>query len=145
MGTRRNAALGAGSNVIWVDPEQDIVAVLRWINGAQTDAFPDRLVAALAPPGAAERPLAQLSNAELAETARAFQNFTATPSDTEGLAKAEVTAGGVDTRDISSKTMECRKIPGLFFLGEALDVTGRLGGFNLQWAWSSAAAAAASL
>ncbi len=107
--------------------------------------LPDRLVAALAPPGAAERPLAQLSNAELAETARAFQNFTATPSDTEGLAKAEVTAGGVDTRDISSKTMECRKIPGLFFLGEALDVTGRLGGFNLQWAWSSAAAAAASL
>jgi len=67
------------------------------------------------------------------------------PAGTEGYAKAEVTVGGVDTREISSKTMECRKVPGLFFIGETLDVAGELGGFNLQWAWSSAFAAGLSL
>lgn len=67
------------------------------------------------------------------------------PAGTEGYATAEVTVGGVDTDELSSKTMECRKVPGLFFVGEALDVTGELGGFNLQWAWSSAFAAAAAL
>lgn len=61
------------------------------------------------------------------------------------LAKAEVTAGGVDTRALSSKTLESRDVAGLYFLGECLDVTGRLGGFNLQWAWASAAAAAAAV
>jgi predicted Rossmann fold flavoprotein len=60
---------------------------------------------------------------------------------TEGYEKAEVTAGGVDTADLSSKTMESRKVPGLFFIGEVVDVTGHLGGFNFQWAWASAAAA----
>jgi hypothetical protein len=67
------------------------------------------------------------------------------PSGTEGYATAEVTVGGVDTADFSSKTMECRKVPGLFFIGEVLDVTGDLGGFNLQWAWSSAFAAGQAL
>lgn len=59
------------------------------------------------------------------------------PADTEGYAKAEVTAGGVDTDELSAKTMECRKLPGLFFIGEVVDVTGHLGGFNFQWAWAS--------
>jgi predicted Rossmann fold flavoprotein len=63
------------------------------------------------------------------------------PADTEGYEKAEVTAGGVDTDELSSKTMESRKVPGLFFIGEVVDVTGHLGGFNFQWAWASAAAA----
>ncbi len=67
------------------------------------------------------------------------------PAGTEGYATAEVTVGGVDTDELSSKTMECRHVPGLFFIGEALDVTGELGGFNLQWAWSSAFAAAHAL
>lgn len=67
------------------------------------------------------------------------------PAGTEGYATAEVTVGGVDTVELSSKTLECRKVPGLFFIGEALDVTGELGGFNLQWAWSSAFAAAQAL
>jgi hypothetical protein len=57
------------------------------------------------------------------------------------LAKAEVTAGGVDTDELSAKTMETRKLPGLFFIGEVVDVTGQLGGFNFQWAWASGAAA----
>jgi predicted flavoprotein YhiN len=63
------------------------------------------------------------------------------PSGTVGYNKAEVTLGGVDTRGLSSKTMEAAKVPGLFFIGEAVDVTGHLGGFNFQWAWSSAVAA----
>jgi hypothetical protein len=59
------------------------------------------------------------------------------PAGTEGYAKAEVTAGGVDTDELSAKTMECRRVPGLFFIGEVVDVTGQLGGFNFQWAWAS--------
>ena len=64
---------------------------------------------------------------------------------TEGYEKAEVTAGGVDTDELSSKTMESRKVPGLFFIGEVVDVTGHLGGFNFQWAWASGAAAGRAL
>jgi predicted flavoprotein YhiN len=63
------------------------------------------------------------------------------PTGTEGFAKAEVTAGGVDTDALNSRTMEARSVSGLFFIGEAVDVTGHLGGFNFQWAWSSAVAA----
>jgi hypothetical protein len=62
-------------------------------------------------------------------------------SGTEGYPKAEVTLGGVDTRDLSSKTMEARSVPGLYFIGEVVDVTGWLGGYNFQWAWASARAA----
>jgi predicted Rossmann fold flavoprotein len=64
-------------------------------------------------------------------------NWQVTPIGTEGYEKAEVTAGGVDTNELSSKTMESRKVPGLYFIGEVVDVTGHLGGFNFQWAWSS--------
>ena len=64
-----------------------------------------------------------------------------TPAGTEGYAKAEVTAGGIDTADLDANTMEARNVPGLFFIGEVVDVTGQLGGFNFQWAWASAAAA----
>jgi predicted flavoprotein YhiN len=64
---------------------------------------------------------------------------------TEGYPKAEVTLGGVDTRDLSSKTMEARSVPGLFFIGEVVDVTGWLGGYNFQWAWASASAAGQAL
>jgi predicted Rossmann fold flavoprotein len=74
-----------------------------------------------------------------------LHGWTLLPLDTEGYDKAEVTAGGVDTNELSSKTMESRKVPGLFFIGEVVDVTGHLGGFNFQWAWSSAAAAARAL
>ncbi len=67
------------------------------------------------------------------------------PAATEGFEKAEVTVGGIDTDVLSSKTMECRKVPGLFFIGEVVDVTGHLGGFNFQWAWASGAAAGRSV
>ena len=66
-----------------------------------------------------------------------MHNWQVTPIGTEGYEKAEVTAGGVDTNELSSKTMESRKVPGLYFIGEVVDVTGHLGGFNFQWAWSS--------
>jgi len=67
--------------------------------------------------------------------------WTITPAGTEGYEKAEVTAGGIDTAELSAKTMESREVPGLFFIGEVVDVTGPLGGFNFQWAWASGAAA----
>jgi predicted Rossmann fold flavoprotein len=67
------------------------------------------------------------------------------PERTEGYEKAEVTAGGVDTDELSSRTMETRRVPGLFFIGEVVDVTGQLGGFNFQWAWASGAAAGRAL
>jgi predicted flavoprotein YhiN len=66
------------------------------------------------------------------------------PAGTEGYAKAEVTAGGVDTRELDAKTLQSRKVPGLYFIGEVVDVTGWLGGYNFQWAWASAVSAAQS-
>jgi predicted Rossmann fold flavoprotein len=81
----------------------------------------------------------------LAELERQVHNWTLTPADTEGYEKAEVTAGGVDTSELSSKTTESRKVPGLFFVGEVVDVTGHLGGHNFQWAWASGAAAGRAL
>jgi predicted Rossmann fold flavoprotein len=74
-----------------------------------------------------------------------LHDWTLTPVDTEGYAKAEVTAGGVDTDVLSARTMECLRVPGLFFIGEVVDVTGHLGGFNFQWAWASGAAAGSAL
>ena len=85
------------------------------------------------------------ANPSLANLERELHNWSVIPADTEGYEKAEVTAGGVDTRELSSKSMESRLVPGLFFIGEVVDVTGHLGGFNFQWAWASAAAAARSL
>ena len=77
------------------------------------------------------------SNHALDELERRAHNWQITPAGTEGYAKAEVTAGGVDTNELSAKTMESRKVPGLYFIGEVVDVTGHLGGFNFQWAWAS--------
>jgi predicted Rossmann fold flavoprotein len=82
-----------------------------------------------------------LSNAGLEKFEREVHAWSVVPADTEGYEKAEVTAGGVDTDELSSKTMESRAVPGLFFIGEVVDVTGHLGGFNFQWAWASGAAA----
>ena len=85
------------------------------------------------------------TNASLDELERKIHAWEVTPIDTEGFEKAEVTAGGVDTDELSAKTMECHKVPGLYFIGEVVDVTGHLGGFNFQWAWSSGAAAGRAL
>ena len=85
------------------------------------------------------------TNATLELFERELHAWQVYPAGTEGYDKAEVTAGGVDTAELSSKSMESRNVPGLFFIGEVVDVTGHLGGFNFQWAWSSAVAAARSL
>jgi predicted flavoprotein YhiN len=78
-----------------------------------------------------------------AETRLTDWNFR--PTGSEGFAKAEVTLGGISTAELSSRTMEARKVPGLYAIGEAVDVTGWLGGYNFQWAWASAAAAAEAI
>jgi predicted Rossmann fold flavoprotein len=85
------------------------------------------------------------TNQALADFERKAHSWALTPAGTEGYEKAEVTAGGVDTDELSAKTMESKKVPGLFFIGEVVDVTGHLGGFNFQWAWSSGAAAGRAL
>lgn len=87
------------------------------------------------------RPLGQCSAREIEEIARRVHEWLVKPSGTEGFQKAEVTLGGVDTNELSSKTMESRRVPGLYFIGEVVDVTGHLGGYNFQWAWSSGYAA----
>ena len=81
----------------------------------------------------------------LAKWEKQIHEWVINPADTEGYEKAEVTAGGVDTAELSSKTMECTNVKGLFFIGEVVDVTGHLGGFNFQWAWASGAAAGRAL
>lgn len=87
------------------------------------------------------RPLKQYTQPELRAIAEQLSNWVITPAGTEGYRTAEVTLGGVCTREISSKTMESARQPGLYFIGEVLDVTGQLGGFNFQWAWASGHAA----
>ena len=82
-------------------------------------------------------PLQKWTNAALEKAERALHHFEFVPAGTEGFAKAEVTAGGVDTNELSAKTMEAVKVPGLYFVGEVVDVTGHLGGYNFQWAWAS--------
>src|SRR6202021_1014189 len=81
------------------------------------------------------------TNRALDKLEHRLHSFAFTPSGTEGYEKAEVTAGGVSTSALSAQTMECRSVRGLYFIGEVVDVTGQLGGFNFQWAWASGAAA----
>ena len=96
-------------------------------------------------PGLQDKPLADWPNAQIERVGNCFNRWEIIPAGTEGYRTAEVTLGGVDTDEISSKTMEANDQQGLYFIGEVLDVTGHLGGFNFQWAWSSAFACAQSL
>lgn len=84
-----------------------------------------------------EKQVAVLTKAELENIEQTIHKFKVKPAGDKGYDKAEVMRGGIDTAELSSKTLECRKIPGLFFGGECLDVTGWLGGYNFQWAWAS--------
>jgi predicted flavoprotein YhiN len=77
------------------------------------------------------------TNPALAELERQAHNWIVVPENKDGYDKAEVTAGGVDTNELSAKTMESRRVPSMYFIGEVVDVTGHLGGFNFQWAWAS--------
>ncbi len=104
-------------------------------------AWPARFAASWCARHASPKPLNQWRNAKLEVLARLVHNWTVLPNDTEGYSKAEVTVGGVATSELSSKTMEARRVAGLYFIGEVVDVTGWLGGYNFQWAWASGAAA----
>ncbi|KPF64798.1 NAD(P)/FAD-dependent oxidoreductase [Porphyrobacter sp. AAP60] len=109
------------------------------------EALPARLADALADRLGLERELGNLSDKELRAAQSLLSDWRFAPNGTEGLAKAEVTAGGIATAELSSRTMEAAKIPGLYAIGEAVDVTGWLGGYNFQWAWASGFACAEAL
>jgi predicted Rossmann fold flavoprotein len=118
-------------------PHRDMAALKQ----ALREVLPQRLAAFIAEAGAPRG----WSNAALEACERNLHNWTFHPAGTEGFAKAEVTAGGVDTGGLQARTIEARAVPGLFFIGEVVDVTGQLGGFNFQWAWASAVAAGQAL
>lgn len=99
--------------------------------------FPERVIEKFCAHENLNKPLQQYKHSQLEAIANLFQKWEFIPSGTEGYKKAEVTLGGVDTDEISSKTFEAKKVKGLYFIGEVLDVTGHLGGFNFQWAWAS--------
>ncbi len=106
--------------------------------------WPQRFAQAWATIKRESKPMRQYSNKELRAIAERIHRWRIIPNGTEGYRKAEVTAGGVATNELSSKTMEAREVAGLFFIGEVVDVTGHLGGFNFQWAWASGFAAGQS-
>ena len=103
--------------------------------------WPARFAATWCARFAPQRPLQQTRTADLERLATLVHQWPIEPAGTEGYPKAEVTVGGVDTSELSSKTMEARRVPGLYFIGEVVDVTGWLGGYNFQWAWASGHAA----
>ena len=103
--------------------------------------LPDRLAGTLAERLGLNGDLANLPDRKLAEAERRLADWRFLPNGTEGFAKAEVTAGGVSTEGLSSQTMAAKRVPGLYVIGEAVDVTGWLGGYNFQWAWASGWAA----
>jgi predicted Rossmann fold flavoprotein len=123
-------------------PERELTAALRDPKARRDLASAKTAFRAALPSRFANRwldlyPPEGWSNHALDELERRVHHWQITPNGTEGYAKAEVTAGGVDTNELSAKTMESRKVPGLYFIGEVVDVTGHLGGFNFQWAWAS--------
>jgi predicted Rossmann fold flavoprotein len=136
--------------VIDMAPGTDVLAGLKQSRGdrprqematALASLLPKRLAQTIAELTGGPDRLADFSDKLLANTAAAVKAWRIRPSGTEGYRTAEVTLGGVDTAGLSSKTFEARAVPGLYFIGEVVDVTGHLGGFNFQWAWSSGYAA----
>jgi predicted Rossmann fold flavoprotein len=107
--------------------------------------WPARFAQAWTDLNGGSKPLRQYSNRALTQLAEDLHHWRLSPTGTEGFRKAEVMAGGVDTAQLSSKNLECRHLPGLHFIGEVVDVTGHLGGYNFQWAWSSGFAAGLDL
>jgi hypothetical protein len=136
-------------------PGQDLPELLaaakagsrRQLGNQLADHLPQRLadawLARLELPGST--PMPQVRDRDLARLADSLHRWELVPTGTEGWRKAEVTLGGVDTRELHGTTLQSRRVPGLHFIGEVVDVTGWLGGYNFQWAWASAAACAAAL
>lgn len=134
-------------------PAQDLPAILNAAKHSQprslvrtilSEHLPRALILELQAfvwPAVADRPLNEIGDGKLADIGENLHAWRLRPSGTEGYRTAEVTLGGIDTDELSSKTMECKQHAGLYFIGEVVDVTGQLGGFNFQWAWASAHAA----
>lgn len=125
-------------------PASDIREIFRARQGSRmemhnllAELFPRRFALTWCNLYVPSKPLCQYSDKELAEISGQLHNWEIRPQGTEGYKKAEVTLGGVDTDELSSKTMEAKKVRGLYFAGEVIDVTGQLGGYNLHWAWAS--------
>ena len=127
-------------------PDQDIEVILKnrristpkqIVSKILSDYLPNKLSLAICDQLKVKKQIGDTSNQILKKVSNFVNNWTVVPSGTEGYKTAEVTLGGIDTKEISSSTMECKKHPGLYFIGEVLDVTGHLGGHNFQWAWSS--------
>ncbi|WP_263367205.1 BaiN/RdsA family NAD(P)/FAD-dependent oxidoreductase [Edaphobacter bradus] len=128
------------------DASPEVFAPLLTTNARRDPATALQALRAALPARLAERwltlnPPARWTNTALADSERDLHEWQITPAGTEGYAKAEVTAGGIDTNELDSSTMQSKRVPGLYFIGEVVDVTGWLGGYNFQWAWASGAAA----
>jgi predicted Rossmann fold flavoprotein len=140
--------------VIDMAPQTDVLDRLKQLRRdhprqematALADFVPKRLARTIADAAGGPERIADFSDKLLTGVASAVKQWHVRPNGTEGYRTAEVTLGGVDTSELSSKTFEARSVPGLYFIGEVVDVTGHLGGFNFQWAWSSGAAAGRSV
>jgi len=140
---------------IWINllPEHDAVALLLEAKKRKPKTLVRTVLAEVLPralvlefqrlywPASSEKPLAEIPDDLVRRVAKQIHDWVITPASTEGYRTAEVTLGGIDTDELSSKTMECKRQPGLYCIGEVVDVTGHLGGFNFQWAWASGQAA----
>lgn len=131
-------------------PGQEVTDILyqnknssKTFSSVMKDFLPGKIARVLLAP--CDSPLANASREQILKASHLLHHFQFNAAGTFGYTKAEVTAGGVDTRELNPSTLECRRIPGLFVIGELADVTGNLGGFNLHWAWASAWAAAQAL
>ncbi len=139
-----------GKSAIEIDllPGVDVTSIFLGKRGSRThlanflaQLLPDRLARLWCELHCRSKPLCQYTIREIDGMVSHLHRWEIRPAGTEGFNKAEVTLGGVDTQELSSNTMECRKVPGLHFTGEVVDVTGQLGGYNLHWAWASGHAA----
>jgi predicted Rossmann fold flavoprotein len=136
--------------VIGIEPDIDVLAHLKRAkreNGRQSaqtalgEILPKRLAQHLVERAGLSGNMADLSDKALSQLAAAVQNWVVKPSGSEGYRTAEVTLGGIDTAALDSRSMQAKAVPGLYFIGECVDVTGWLGGYNFQWAWASGVAA----
>jgi predicted Rossmann fold flavoprotein len=132
-----NLSPGLDLREFLVNKRQSVIG----LPAALSQILPKKLAKQLCARYGWSRTISQSTSAEISSIASQLHEWKLRPDGTEGYAKAEVTVGGVDTAELSSKTMEARKVPGLFVIGEVVDVTGQLGGYNFQWAWSSGYAA----
>jgi len=135
-------AVGALDGLRRVGAKRDAAALRQALGGIFPQRLAEFLTEMAAPAGLKEG--MPWGNAALEALERRLRRWELAPVGTEGFEKAEVTVGGVDTDEIQARTMEARGVPGLFFIGEVVDVTGWLGGFNFQWAWASGVAAGKS-